>query len=567
MDSSPPKSLRESLRQALLRREAKSSRRRLTVLPQSSVDFSSNDFLSLSTSPAFRGRFLDLLHRAPPLYPFASGGSRLLDGNSTYAEELEKFIAEFHSAPSGLLFNSGFDANVGVFSCIPQPGDLIVYDELIHASAREGMRLSRAGKRVPFSHSSPDSLDEVLQSHIAADPLIQRGSRSVFIAIESIYSMDGDIAPIQDFLRVVDRLLPQGNGYFIVDEAHATGVFGPRGAGVVQSLGVEKRMFIRVHTFGKALASHGAIVLCCPDTRDYLINYARSLIYTTAMGFPFLASIRAAYELLVEGQTEPHQTKLQQLVAYFRDRLAELDAGDSAAFQVDHFPTSPIFSVRSRFPRQLAAACQQKGYVVRAIMAPTVPAGRERSCSSCYKPTCPGAESCQTLHAISDLVVTYAQPPDPTSPPLDVATPAPTAEIPAEQASVDASHSDSDSDGKINWKNKLAIEATECVFRGVRLSVPPFPFRQRWDEAACHEIGERKNRGRKRTRREYEECDDEEYEYVDNGNFQTMDDTIAAAALATIAAANTTSHPTKRRKKAMRKKQGGGSPGSARSPA
>ncbi|KAH1911912.1 hypothetical protein KXW33_009325 [Aspergillus fumigatus] len=567
MDSSPPKSLRESLRQALLRREAKSSRRRLTVLPQSSVDFSSNDFLSLSTSPAFRGRFLDLLHRAPPLYPFASGGSRLLDGNSTYAEELEKFIAEFHSAPSGLLFNSGFDANVGVFSCIPQPGDLIVYDELIHASAREGMRLSRAGKRVPFSHSSPDSLDEVLQSHIAADPLIQRGSRSVFIAIESIYSMDGDIAPIQDFLRVVDRLLPQGNGYFIVDEAHATGVFGPRGAGVVQSLGVEKRMFIRVHTFGKALASHGAIVLCCPDTRDYLINYARSLIYTTAMGFPFLASIRAAYELLVEGQTEPHQTKLQQLVAYFRDRLAELDAGDSAAFQVDHFPTSPIFSVRSRFPRQLAAACQQKGYVVRAIMAPTVPAGRERSCSSCYKPTCPGAESCQTLHAISDLVVTYAQPPDPTSPPLDVATPAPTAEIPAEQASVDASHSDSDSDGKINWKNKLAIEATECVFRGVRLSVPPFPFRQRWNEAACHEIGERKNRGRKRKRREYEECDDEEYEYVDNGNFQRMYDTIAAAALATIAAANTTSHPTKRRKKAMKKKQGGGSPGSAGSPA
>ncbi|KAH2272347.1 hypothetical protein KXW02_001099 [Aspergillus fumigatus] len=189
------------------------------------------------------------------------------------------------------------------------------------------------------------------------------------------------------------------------------------------------------------------------------------------------------------------------------------------------------------------------------------------SCSSCYKPTCPGAESCQTLHAISDLVVTYAQLPDPTSPPLDVATSAPTAEIPAEQASVDASHSDSDSDGKINWKNKLAIEATECVFRGVRLSVPPFPFRQRWNEAACHEIGERKNRGRKRKRREYEECDDEEYEYVDNGNFQRMYDTIAAAALATIAAANTTSHPTKRRKKAMKKKQGGGSPGSAGSPA
>ncbi|GAQ03662.1 8-amino-7-oxononanoate synthase [Aspergillus lentulus] len=576
MDSSPPMSLRESLRQALLRREAKSSRRRLTVLPQSSVDFSSNDFLSLSTSPVFRDRFLDLIQQAPPLYPFASGGSRLLDGNSTYAEELENFIADFHSAPSGLLFNSGFDANVGVFSCIPQPGDLIVYDELVHASAREGMRLSRAGKRVPFSHSSPSSLDEVLQSHIAADPLIQTGSRNVFIAIESIYSMDGDVAPIQDFIRVVDRLLPRGNGYFIVDEAHATGVFGPRGAGVIQGLGVEKRMFIRVHTFGKALASHGAIVLCCPDTRDYLINYARSLIYTTAMGFPFLASIRAAYELLAEGETEQHQTKLQQLVAYFRDRLAELDAWDPAAFQVDHFPTSPIFSVRSRFPRQLAAACQQKGFVVRAIMAPTVPAGRERvrvclhagntveeidglvdtfkSCSSCYKPTCPGAESCQTLYEISDLVVAYAQQSEMISPPVNAPTPAPPTQIPTEQAPADAS--DSDNDGKINWKKKLAIEATECVFRGVHLSAPPFPFRQRWDVRARHEIGERKNRGRKRKRREYEEYDDEEYKYFDNEDFQRMYESIAAT-LATVAAAHTSAQPTKRRKKAMKKKKQG----------
>ncbi|KAF7174987.1 hypothetical protein CNMCM7691_005455 [Aspergillus felis] len=562
-----------------------------------------------STVDLFRERFLDLLHQAPPLYPFASGGSRLLDGNSTYAEELENFIADFHGAPSGLLFNSGFDANVGVFSCIPQPGDLIVHDELIHASAREGMRLSRAGKRVPFSHSSPSSLDEVLQSQIADDPLIQTGSRNVFIAIESIYSMDGDIAPIQDFIRVVDRLLPRGNGYFIVDEAHATGAFGPRGAGVVQGLGVEKRMFIRVHTFGKALASHGAIVLCCPDTRDYLINYARSLIYTTAMGFPFLASIRAAYELLAEGETEQHQTKLQQLVAYFRDRLAEVDAWDPAAFQVDHFPTSPIFSVRSRFPRQLAAACQQKGFVVRAIMAPTVPAGRERvrvclhagntveeidgqqvciprhlpllprsgskssqhhhnntelvlvvgskqamaSCSSCYKPTCPGAESCQTLYAISDLVVTYAQPEPTPATSLNAPTSAPNTQIPTEQAPIDESSSDKEK----NWKSKLAIEATECVFRDIHLSAPPFPFRQRWDAAARHEIGERKNRGKKRKRREYEEYDDEEdYEYYNSEEFHRMYDAIAAAVV-TVTAANTSAHPSKRRKKAMKKRKQG----------
>ncbi|GES62965.1 aminotransferase [Aspergillus terreus] len=373
-----PSCLRESLRQALRRREAKSSRRRLTVLPPSSVDFSSNDFLSLSTSPAYRARFLEHLHDAPPLHPFASGGSRLLDGNSAYAEDLEAFIAAFHHAPSGLLFNSGFDANVGVLSCLPQPGDVIVHDELVHASAREGMRLSRAGTQIAFSHSCPASLADVLQSQVETDPAVRDGSRNVFVVVESLYSMDGDVAPLREFVDVVDRVLPRGNGYFIVDEAHATGSFGPRGAGVVQELGLEERMFVRVHTFGKALASHGAIVLCCPDTRDYLINYARSLIYTTALGFPFLASIRTAYEMLSAGETQPLQEKLQENISYLRKRLDELDTPDSALFEVDHFPHSPIFSLRSPVPRQLAGICQQDGFIVRAIMAPTVPAGKER---------------------------------------------------------------------------------------------------------------------------------------------------------------------------------------------
>ncbi|KAL4803260.1 pyridoxal phosphate-dependent transferase [Aspergillus unguis] len=373
-----PKCLRDSMRQALRQREDKLTRRKLTVLPSSSVDFSSNDFLSLSTSPAFRARFLGHLQQAPPLHPFASGGSRLLDGNSAYAEELENYIARFHNAATGLLFNSGYDANVGVFSSIPQPGDLIVYDELIHASTHEGMRLSRAGKRVKFPHSSPECLERVLQTEISLDPQLKTGSRNVFIAIESLYSMDGDVAPVGDFVRVVDRLLPHGNGYFIVDEAHATGVFGPRGSGVIQDMGLEDRMFIRIHTFGKALASHGAIVLCCSDTRDYLINYARSLIYTTALGFPFLALIRAAYNLLVEGETEQLQSKLAQLIAYFRTQLDSLNSGNPSVIEVDHFSNSPIFSLRTRVPRHLASFCQQNGYTVRAIMPPTVPDGKER---------------------------------------------------------------------------------------------------------------------------------------------------------------------------------------------
>lgn len=255
--SPKPKTLVDSLANALAQREAKSSRRRLTVLPQTAVDFSSNDFLSLSTSPVYRNRFLSHLNNTPESFPFASGGSRLLDGNSAYAEDLERFVASFHQAPTALLFNSGYDANVGVLSSIPQPGDLILYDELIHASAHEGMRLSRAGIRKGFAHSSPNGLKEALRSQIETDPKIENGTRNVLIVIESIYSMDGDVAPIKEFIQVVDELLPLGNGYFIVDEAHATGVFGPRGSGVVQQLGVQDRMFIRVHTFGKALASHG----------------------------------------------------------------------------------------------------------------------------------------------------------------------------------------------------------------------------------------------------------------------------------------------------------------------
>ncbi|KAJ5248829.1 hypothetical protein N7468_000280 [Penicillium chermesinum] len=367
-----------TLNATLKRREAKAARRRLTILPKTAVDFSSNDFLSLGTSSAYRDRFLSHVNNAPKSFPFASGGSRLLDGNSEYAEDLERFVADFHDAPSALLFNSGYDANVGVLSSIPQPGDVILHDELIHASAHEGMRLSRAGRRTAFAHSSPESLKQALQAEIEQDHKVVAGNRNVFIVIESIYSMDGDVAPIKEFVKVVDELLPSGNGYFMVDEAHATGVFGPRGAGVVQGLGVQDRMFIRVHTFGKALASHGAVVLCDPSVKDYLINYARTLIYTTALGFPFLASIRTSYELLSSGQTESSQRIVQENIQRLRMCLNDLKVHPTVMFEVDHFPNSPILSLRTAFPRELAAACQKHGYVVRAIMAPTVPEGRER---------------------------------------------------------------------------------------------------------------------------------------------------------------------------------------------
>jgi len=250
----PP--LNDSMRKLLSKRKDQSALRALSIAPSTSIDFSSNDFLSLSNSPLLKSAYLQELESNPD-FKLGSGGSRLLDGNSLYAEKLEKDIANFHGAPSALLFNSGFDANSGFFSCVPQPGDLIFYDEHIHASVHEGMRLSRAGAQISFAHNSVIELRRKLSEHIHEDALVRSGTRNIFVAIESLYSMDGDLAPITCIIELVEELLPSGNGHIIVDEAHSNGVYGFQGRGIVSSLGLEDRIFARLHTFGKGLACNG----------------------------------------------------------------------------------------------------------------------------------------------------------------------------------------------------------------------------------------------------------------------------------------------------------------------
>jgi 8-amino-7-oxononanoate synthase len=270
------------------RRLARNQLRSLTTVPDGTVDFSSNDYLSLSSQPAVQQAFLAHLHQAVSLSPadhsirpsslLGSGGSRLLDGNSPFAESLECMLANFHRAQAGLLFNSAMDANVGLFSCVPQPGDVIVHDSLIHASVHDGMRLSRAGKRIPFAHSrvwdTPDfgasssagkSLEAVLRDLIqgpeGAD--FRSGKSNVFIAVEGVYSMDGDVAPLFEIVECVERYLSQGNGYIIVDEAHSAGIFGDRGQGLVSELGLEGRVWARVLGFGKAIGCAGGKLFSC----------------------------------------------------------------------------------------------------------------------------------------------------------------------------------------------------------------------------------------------------------------------------------------------------------------
>jgi 8-amino-7-oxononanoate synthase len=247
--------LERKLKELLNNRRSNSTLRTLTLPRPTQTDFSSNDFLSLSTSISLKTAYLSEL-RSTKL-PLGSGGSRLLDGNSTYAEELERDIANFHGSEAGLLFNSGYDANAGFFACVPQRGDVVVYDELVHASVHDGMKLSRATSTLPFSHNSVIELREVLKKIVEEHEGVRLGNNHVFVAVESIYSMDGDVSPLKEIVEVVEQVLGSERGYAVVDEAHSTGVLGWQGRGLVCELGLEKRVFARLHTFGKAVAANG----------------------------------------------------------------------------------------------------------------------------------------------------------------------------------------------------------------------------------------------------------------------------------------------------------------------
>lgn len=245
-----PSPLETRLQILLEKRKRQSRLRTLRPSPAGAVDFSSNDFLSLSTNADFKNDYLTLLNSEP--VPLGSTGSRLLDGNSIYAENLEREIAAFHGAETGLLTNSGFDANVSIFGFLPAEGDTVIYDELIHASVHDGMRQSKCQSQLPFRHNDVADLGRQLRM-ICPMPT----SRSIFIAVESVYSMDGDLAPLTEIVELIDELCPEGNVYLIVDEAHSTGCYGPNGSGRVCELGLESRVPIRLHTFGKALGASG----------------------------------------------------------------------------------------------------------------------------------------------------------------------------------------------------------------------------------------------------------------------------------------------------------------------
>ncbi len=319
-------------------------------LPDGKVDFCSNDYLGL----AFRSKTSNFPAPGSPL-SHGSTGSRLLAGNYPLIEETEKFIALFHEGEAGLLFNSGYDANVGLLSCVPQRGDTVIYDYLSHASIRDGIRLSFARAHA-FLHNDLEDLQKKLQ----------QAQGNIFVVTESVFSMDGDMAP----LPAISLLCEKYHAHLVVDEAHATGVTGDRGEGLVQHLGLSSRCFARIHTFGKAVGCHGAIVLGSNTLRDYLINFSRPFIFSTALPELSVAAIQAAYTLFPGMNRE--RNHLGKLIGIFQQSVISWQK---------HLSTTPIQVVLipgNERVKQVAAALQAANLDVRAILYPTVPKGSER---------------------------------------------------------------------------------------------------------------------------------------------------------------------------------------------
>lgn len=346
----------------------RANHRARALAPRRGIDFASNDYLGLAGSSRLRDAVAAALARGVAV---GSGGPRLLRGNDPEHEALEEEAARFFGAEAALFFTSGFAANAALFATLPQRGDLVVYDALVHASAHEGMRLGRA-ERVAFPHHDADAAEDAIRRWRAAG-----GTGTPWIAAESLYSMDGDRAPLAALAAVAAR----HDAMLLIDEAHATGVFGPDGRGLAHALD-DLSNVITLRTCGKALGVEGALVCGPAVVRDFLVNRARGFIFSTAPSPLIAAAVREALRIVAD---EPwRRDRLQALVTTAADALGPHGVAPTGS------PILPLILGEDAAALRVAASVQAAGFDVRAIRPPTVPAGTAR------------LRVCVTLNATAD---------------------------------------------------------------------------------------------------------------------------------------------------------------------
>ncbi len=341
----------EFLEKKLLERRRANSLRSL-IVNDGKIDLCSNDYLGI-----VKNNLLNK-NRNPVTLPHGSTGSRLLSGNYILIEDTEKLIANFHAAPTGLMFNSGYDANIGLLASVPQKGDMIIYDQLSHASIRDGIRLSFADS-LQFLHNDVNDLGRKLSK-------VQATVNKIFVVTESVFSMDGDTAPLDK----ISFLCEQYHAALIIDEAHATGVIGEMGEGLAQASRLQDKCFARMHSFGKACGAHGAIILGSKKLREYLINFARPFMYSTALPPAEISAIAASYHLFPTLKNERKQ--LHELINFFKENNSKHEVIKSDT------PIQGVVIPGNEQVKKVADTLQQNNFDVRAILYPSVPSGRER---------------------------------------------------------------------------------------------------------------------------------------------------------------------------------------------
>ncbi|MGW8121372.1 aminotransferase class I/II-fold pyridoxal phosphate-dependent enzyme [Roseivirga echinicomitans] len=343
------------IEEQLKKRAQMGNKRSLNLTDETLVDFSSNDYLGLSKSGELKKQIISAYEKLPAKN--GSTGSRLLTGNSLFATQVESELAALFGYEASLVFNSGYTANLSFFSCLPQRGDTILYDELSHVCIKDGSRLSLA-KSMPFKHNDVEDLERKLK--------LSEGE--VYIACESVYSMDGDFAPLEALCQLSEKY----NAKLIVDEAHSTGVFGNNGAGLVAELGLTEQVYAVIFTFGKAMGIHGACVASNQNVIDYMINYSRPFIYTTAPSLFEFISIQQAFTLLKN--TPSLAIDLKENIALFNQELSiqrPTQYQSKSAVQV-------VITAGNQKAKATSAQLQKMGLDVRPILSPTVREGEER---------------------------------------------------------------------------------------------------------------------------------------------------------------------------------------------
>ena len=326
------------------------------------IDFSSNDYLGYAKS----GLIFDKTHQFlidKNIKQNGATGSRLLSGNHKLYISVEKKIAEIHNTQTALIFNSGYDANIGFFSSIPQRGDIILYDEFIHASIRDGVQLSNA-KTYKFKHNDIENLKNKILS-VRAESRTQ--DSEIYVVTESVFSMDGD-SP--DLIALVETC-KKYNVYLIIDEAHAVGVFNK---GLVEKLNLENNVFARIITFGKALGCHGAVILGSNELKQYLINFARSFIYTTGLSPHSLATVHCVYDDLGSSTGIENSKKLHRNIQHFISETKRLNLKFINSDSAIHCCVIPS----NEKVKSVAKNLKEKGFDVKPILSPTVTKGEER---------------------------------------------------------------------------------------------------------------------------------------------------------------------------------------------